>query len=220
MGRIQLNQPTYRLIPSAYPPIQIFEHLLDPDELDYAYELEGLTNDRLRDEAGDISLVAPGDRVVGPGTSPIMAAFTHVGVESRFSTGWFGIYYAGLSLETAIAESRHSRSRFLSATNEGPQTLMMRCYRCQINAELVDLRSDPEVHNPENFAYSQGVGLRLKREGEMGLVYKSVRHAGGECIGALKPTALTPPAIQTQHYQFHWDGQAIRHILAVEEIDL
>jgi hypothetical protein len=39
----------------------------------------------------------------------------------------------------------------------------------------------------------------------------------GECIAALRPKALTPPAIQAGHYQFHWDGNAISHVLAVSE---
>lgn len=119
MRKEDVISDTYRLIPSHYPPIALFENLLDPSELDAAYALESLTNDRLQDEVGNIALVPPEDRVTGPGTTAIMAAFTHVGVESRFTKGRFGVYYAGLDLDTAIAESKFSRARFMSATNEG-----------------------------------------------------------------------------------------------------
>lgn len=209
----EVHSNTYRLIPSHFPPIALFENLLDPAELEAAYALESLTNDRLQDEAGNIALVAPEDRVAGPGTTAIMAAFTHIGIASRFTDGRFGIYYAGLSLETAITESRFSRGRFLKATNEPPQILTMRCYHCELHAQLVDVRADPEVHNPDGFVYAQAIGRELKAQNKMGILYRSVRHAGGECIAVLRPKALKPPAIQAGHYQFYWDGNSIAHVL-------
>jgi hypothetical protein len=52
-----------------------------------------MTNPRLREEAGNLTLVPLEDRVSGPGTTPIMAAFTHLNPEgSRFSGGSFGVY--------------------------------------------------------------------------------------------------------------------------------
>lgn len=214
----EVHSNSYRLIPSHFPPISLFENLLDPSELEAAYALESLTNDRLQDQAGNIALVAPEDRITGPGTTAIMAAFTHIGIASRFTDGRFGIYYAGLSLETALAESRFSRARFLQATNEPAQMLTLRCYTCAVHTSLVDLRADPQVHNPDSFAYAQAIGRQLKAQNEMGILYQSVRHPGGECIAALRPKALTPPAIQAGHYQFYWDGHSIAHVLAVAEI--
>lgn len=126
ISRQFVDSDSYRLIPSCFPPIALFENLLDPEDLDAAYALESLTNDRLRHEVGNISLVPPEDRMTGPGTTPIMAAFTHIGAESRFTRGRYGVYYAGLDLETAIAESTFSRARLLSATNEAAQQLTMR----------------------------------------------------------------------------------------------
>ncbi len=218
MFNTDVHTNTYRLIPSHFPPIALFENLLDPNELEAAYVLESLTNDRLQDQAGNIALVAPEDRVTGPGTTAIMAAFTHTGIASRFTDGRFGVYYAGLNLETALAESRFSRARFLQATNESPQILTMRCYHCEVHTQLVDVRADPQAHNSDSFAYTQAIGWQLKAQNEMGILYQSVRHSGGECIAALRPKALTPPAIQAGHYQFHWDGNLIAHILSIAEI--
>ena len=206
---------SYRLIPSHFPPLAFFENLLDPNELEAAYYLESLTNDRLLDEIGKISLVSPEDRISGPGTTAIMAAFTHIGVPSRFTNGDYGVYYAGMSLATAMSESKFSRSRFMQTTNEGPRILTMRTYTCEVNASLVDVRHDPLVHNPNSFANSQELGRMLKDQNELGILYKSVRHSGGECIAALRPKALIPPAIQAGHYQFHWDGNTITHVLSI-----
>jgi len=218
MFNTEVNSNTYRLIPSHFPPIALFENLLDANELEAAYALESLTNDRLQDQAGNIALVAAEDRVTGPGTTAIMAAFTHIGIASRFTDGRFGIYYAGLSLETAIVESRFSRGRFLRATNESPQVLTMRCYNCAVHTQLVDVRADAQVHNPDSFVYAQAIGRQLKAQNKMGILYQSVRHPGGECVAALRPKALNPPAIQAGHYQFHWDGNSISHVLAVTEV--
>lgn len=214
----EVHSNTYRLIPSHFPPIALFENLLDPTELEAAYALESLTNDRLQDQAGNIALVAPEDRISGPGTTAIMAAFTHTGINSRFTDGRFGIYYAGLNLQTAITESRFSRGRFLKATNEPPQMLTMRCYICEVHTQLVDVRADPQAHNPNSFVYAQAIGRELKAQNEMGILYQSVRYAGGECIAALRPKALIPPAIQAGHYQFYWDGNLVTHVLAVAEV--
>lgn len=213
-----VNRETYRLVPSHFPPIPLFENLLDPDELDAAYALESLTNDRLRDQVGEIALVASEDRVTGTGTTPIMAAFTHAGVASRFTDGRYGVYYAGLDLDTAIAESTFSRARFMSATNEKPQILTMRCYQCKINTQLVDVRGDPKAHDPDSFSYAQALGAECKKNNEMGILYRSVRHNGGECIAALRPKAMLPPALQTAHYQFHWDGSQMTDVYELRKI--
>src|SRR5690606_15574123 len=45
-------RPCWRIIPSRFPPIQLFERVTEPEDLDAVFELEALTNPRLRDEAG------------------------------------------------------------------------------------------------------------------------------------------------------------------------
>ncbi|MCY4230848.1 MAG: hypothetical protein OXF26_08240, partial [Alphaproteobacteria bacterium] len=62
-------KPCWRIIPSRFPPVQLFERVTDSDDLEAVFELDALTNPRLRDEAGDIELVPPEDRISGPGTS-------------------------------------------------------------------------------------------------------------------------------------------------------
>lgn len=219
MDKLALQADTYRLIPTHFPPIQLFENLLDPDELEVAYALESLTSDRLRDQVGEISLVAPEDRITGQGSSPIMAAFTHIGIESRFTRGHYGVYYAGLSFETALAESKYSRARFLSATDEPAQVLTMRCYKCTADGTVVDLRNDSHIHKPNSFSYAQETADSLRSQNEMGILYSSVRNPGGESIAALKPSLLRAPAILAGHYQFHWDGSQISTVLEVKIIE-
>ena len=68
--------PCYRIVPSRFPPIALFEAVADPADLEAVFLIEAMTNDRLREDAGDLALVPAEDRVSGPGTSPIMTAFT------------------------------------------------------------------------------------------------------------------------------------------------
>src|SRR5690606_39962100 len=90
---LQPEWQAYRLVSSVFPPLSVFEDVLDPADLELAFAIEALTNDRLLDEAGVLQRVRPEDRVSGPGSSPVMAAFTHIGAANRFSDGSYGIYY-------------------------------------------------------------------------------------------------------------------------------
>lgn len=100
-----------------------------------------MTNDRLLDEAGDIQLVAPEDRLTGPCSSPVMAAFTHLGFGSRFTNGDFGVYYAADALETAISETIYHKEQEMAAACEESIELTMRCYVGDIALSMHDLRS-------------------------------------------------------------------------------
>jgi len=205
----------YRIIPSEYPPINFFEQLVDPELMEELYYLESLTNDRLRDEAGDIALVPAEDRITGPGTSPVMAAFTHTSPDcpSRFSDGSYGVYYASKTLETAIEETKYHRARFLAYTNEDAGEISMRVYIGKVIKPMHDVRGDSfeQLHNPEDWKASQALGQEMKAINSWGIVYRSVRDTGGECIAALRPPAVSIPK-QGAHLSYVWDGLGITDV--------
>jgi hypothetical protein len=200
----------YRIVSSEFPPINLFETLVDPDLMDELFYLEGLTNERLRDEAGDIALVDRDDRVCGPGSTPVMAAFTHIGVASRFSDGSFGVYYAAKTLHTAIEETAYHRARFLAYTREDAGEIDMRVYVGEVAKPLHDVRGADYVHlhDPDDWRPSQAFGLAMRAVRSWGIVYRSVRDPGGECIAALRPPAVTIPR-QGPHLSYVWDGARI-----------
>jgi hypothetical protein len=211
----------YRLVSSHFPPIDLFENVVDPQDLDIVFAIEALTNDRLRDEAGDLALVAVDDRISGVGTSPIMAAFTHIGSASRFTDGAaFGIYYGAKALNTAFAETIYHREQFLLATNEPDTELTMRCYINKVALPLHDIRGETftSLYN-EDYSAPQQLAKALREAGSNGLVYRSVRDVGGECVAAFRPKAVTIP-LQGGHYKYIWSGkkQKIEHILEVNLI--
>lgn len=164
--------PCYRIIPSRFPPVGLFDKVADPADLEAVFLIEAMTNDRLRDAAGDLALVPPEDRVAGPGATPIMAAFTHLNTEgSRFTDGSLGVFYDGRTVETAIAETKHHRIRFLAATAEPAQEIDMRVYAADLSANLHDIRGHTDSHaplyDPGSYAHSQPLATGLREAGPM-----------------------------------------------------
>ncbi len=208
-------QATYRLIPSRYPPINLFERISDPADWELLAELEGLTNDRLRDEIGNINLVPVHERIAGPGASPVMAAFTHVGFPSRFTDGSYGVYYAADRLDTALIEVAYHLERFLVRTSEEPFRSEYRTYVGTLAVELHDLRDGwPALHDAHDYAASQVMGRRLRDLGSNGVVYNSVRDRQGQCIGAFSPRAVGPVK-QGSHFFLRWDGRRVSQTFRV-----
>jgi hypothetical protein len=158
---VRLRWPKlFRIIPSKFPPINFFERIVAPEQMEAVWYLESLTNDRLRDQMGDVSLVAANERIAGPGASVVMAAFTHVGNPSRFSNGSYGVYYAARSLETAVRETAFHRARFLAATQQAPGEIDMRAYVGKPKEPLMDLRLPrfKHLHDPDDYTASQAFG--------------------------------------------------------------
>ena len=208
-------RPSHRLVPSRFPPVGLFDRVADPKDLDAVYALESLTNDRLRDEAGELALVPAADRIAGPGTAPIMAAFTHLNPEgSRFSDGAYGVYYCAQTLATALAEVRYHQERFLRRTGEGPLRLEMRLYLSDLDARLADVRRLTAYHDPDDYLPGQRLGRALRDAGKDGVLYRSVRHEGGLCAAVFRPRLLRP-CRQSTHYAFHFDGN---RVVAIDEL--
>jgi len=205
-----------RIIPSHYPPIDLFEGLYDDsDEQQELFELEAMTNDRLRQEAGDISLVPIEERLSGHGATPVMAAFTHIGFPSRFTTGNYGVYYAARHMDTAIAETAYHQTRFLRRTAETPCTVTMRAYLANVYADLHDIRERyTKSHHKTDYSAAQRLGARLRNTGSHGIVYRSARHRGGFCVALFRTSAIerrsgTVYTIQGPHFEYRFDGEAV-----------
>jgi hypothetical protein len=221
--QVPLLQPewqAYRLVSSAFPPLSVFEDVLDPADLELAFAIEALTNDRLLDEAGVLQRVRPEDRVSGPGSSPVMAAFTHIGAANRFSDGSYGVYYCASSLQAAITETAFHRARFLEATREGPLELTLRAYINHIVKPLHDVRDVAAVHDPsvDSYPVSQRFARRFRDADSWGLLYRSVRSPGEECAAVFRPPAVSIP-VQGPHLRYVWDGREISEVFRIARIE-
>jgi len=209
-------QQACRIVPTRYPAITLFDRVADADDFEALYALEALSNERAREEVGQIERVPRDQRIYGPGSGPIMAAFTHVNLlGSRFSDGRHGVFYAARERATAVAETCHHHGRFLAATKQGAMHLPMRLYGVAIDARLHDLRPagavPATVHDPDDYSAAQALGHRLHGAGSAGVAYRSVRHAGGQCVGLFRPRGASA-CHHAAYLLYAWDGEGFSDI--------
>jgi hypothetical protein len=202
----------WRIIASRYPPINLFERLsLNPGVWEALIELEQVTNPRVRDEAGDISLVPSDRRVAGPNASWVMAPFTHINRNgSRFSDGTFGVYYAAETLLTAIHETVYHFARIAADSNDPPRREDMRVLLGKMAASFDVLPEDrkAEILHKTSYVESRAFAIERRSAGSNGILYSSVRHDTGNCIAAFWPNVVGIP-IQERHLQYEWDGNQV-----------
>jgi RES domain len=204
---------SFRIIFARYPFVGIYDRIAEPNDIEAVIELERLTNVRVRDEAGDISLVSPKDRISGPGSTPIMAAFTHAR-QSRFSDGSYGIYYAARVLETAIAETVFHVELLYRSTSEQSADIDMRAYSARIDGVFDDLRSVVRTDSrldPHSYAASQPYARALQEADDTdGIVYPSVRDPHRrDCVGCFRPRSIRSCHLHG-YLTYRWDGLSQR----------
>lgn len=81
-------------------------------------------------------------------------------------------------------------------------------YLADVSAPLHDLRRARGFRaclDPLSYAASQALAERLLEAGSLGLVYPSVRHAGGTCLACLRP-ALVTNVRRDATYRFTFHG--------------
>lgn len=204
-----------RIIRSVFPPIDLFEDIADPADWPLLISAEQKTNPRIMATIGNIDLVPSERRVGGPGASYLMAPFTHVSPDrpSRFSDGSFGVLYVGDQFETALFETVYHHTLFMAQTHEAAGwTSQFREIILQVSADVHDLQGGGEhikaVLDPASYSASQGLAQHLRNAGSSGVMYPSVRHEGGICVGLFYPDCASRP-VQGRHLDYHWNGSRV-----------
>jgi len=220
-SRARVREDTHRLIASRYPPVGPFDDVArDKEEVAVAFLLESVTNDRLAPLSRRLSLLPPHEIVQGPGATMVMAAFLHANeAGGRFTDARLGAWYASFDVETAIAETLHHSTRRLRYSERAfPSSIQMRQLIGKIDCDLVDIRgrkeSEAALYDLNDYAAGQAFGIALRwpasGAGEDGIVYDSVRRAGGTNVCVYRPSLIILPVNQADHYEYRWDfsGQA------------
>jgi len=190
---------THRLIPSRY--IDKGETILarlteDPEDLNKLFELEGATNDRLLGEAGLLPGITVRELVFGLSYSHVVnAAFTHTSpLGNRFNGPERGAWYAGFSKKTSELEVAYHRSQELKEVRWAEREVFTYVgFLADFRGEFHDLRGATPFANcldPSSYKASQRLASELLEAGSAGVVYPSVRHAGGVCIGCFRPALV------------------------------
>ena len=201
-----------RIVRSAYPPIDLFEDIADPEDWPLLISAEQKTNPRLMDSIGNLDLVPPRRRVGGPGASYLMAPFTHTSSDrpSRFSDGRLGVLYIASDFETAVHETIHHHGRFMAATKQVPGwTSQFRELVMEVKGDLKDLREikAATLLDPDDYGPAQAFGAAVRVRNDQGIVYPSVRGCG-DCVGLFFPDLARAP-MQRRHLDYHWNGESV-----------
>lgn len=195
---------TFRLIPSQFPPIATFDVVTSAGDLEAVMELEGWTNDRLVVER--LNRLPRDQWVFGvANASIVMASFLHVSPDGmRFNTGALGAWYAALALSTAAAEVAHHLRREAVFRRRREIRRKYRTYAATLHGSYVDIRGPDAGHqdalSPGSYAASQSLGETIRASAHAGIIYGSVRHAGGTCVVAYRPRNVRDVTLST-HYE-------------------
>jgi hypothetical protein len=205
---------SWRIIPSRHPREDLFHRVAETKDRHAVTLLEEWTNPRFRQSDHDLKLLREGDRFPADCSVYVKAAFSHLS-RSRFGDGTFPVYYTAASLDTAIAETRYHRAKFMFATQEPPMNLRMRVLVSRIDGSLHDLRSRlreyADIYSKTSYVASQRFAAARWQEGSQGVVYDSVRHEDGTCAAVFSPGVIR--SCQPSGYlEYEWDGRRISAI--------
>lgn len=182
-------------------PEAAFERIADPEDIAAILEVIAATS---------LQRVAPADAAFGEGAGWVMAAFLRGGT-GRFNDQSSGAFYAAREEQTALAETRFHYARILRDAREGHVLFGARVLLADITAELLDIRgragSMPELYDPDPDRYgpAQRWAAEHRVRGADGVVYDSVRHAGGECLALFRPR-LVSACKAGDRLAYEWDG--------------
>ena len=200
-----------RLVPSRYPVAGLLDRVAAPADIEVLFELESWTNDRISTALGLLQAIPREEWVTGrPMASVVMAAFCHPREGGgRFSSGDRGAWYAGRTLDTAMAESIYHRTEELREVGGFETRVQMRVYLADFSARFHDVRAARPVYaplyDPRSYDRSQLFGRELLEHGANGIVFRSVRDPGGECMACFRP-ALVGNVRAGGHYELRWGG--------------
>lgn len=197
-------EDTHRLIPSKYSEEgTVLAELAGEDEklLRDLVSLDGATNARLLADEGLLAGISPHELVYGVSYANIVnAAFTHAApAGGRFNSGERGAWYAGLDLETSMAEVAYHKTRQLEEIAwEEEEVSTYDDYLADFEADFEDLTGGesrwkkylkPEPV-PACYAPGQNLATELLMGGGNGIVYPSVRQPAGDCVACFRPALV------------------------------
>jgi RES domain-containing protein len=208
--RLVRQLDTHRLVPARRGDSVLAGIADDDAHLQAIFDLDAATNDRLLAEHGRLPGIGPEELVFGvPHAAVVNAAFCHAHpLGGRFNGPDRGAWYAAFELATSQAEVAFHKSVALAEIGRFEDTVTYDDYLADVSASLHDLRRARGFRaslDPASYVESQALAERLLEAGSLGVVYPSVRRAGGTCVACFRP-ALVANVRRTKSYRFTWRG--------------
>jgi RES domain-containing protein len=207
---------TVRLVTSARLRDAVLKDLVGDEDLAALAEIEGATSNRLLAQDRGAGDVKPFQLVYDmPHAVFINASFAYAKPRepSRFNGADRGAWYASLDVDTGLAEVAFHASDFLAKTGVYEGVVDYTEMFASFAGEFVDLRPHPDhhcLHPDKAIGYPTGnaIAEAARARGINGIVYPSVRHAGGTCLVALSPHAVQS-VTQGGIYRLTWAGTPV-----------
>jgi RES domain-containing protein len=205
---------TIRLVASARLRDPVLGPLVDSgDELDLLAEIEGATSGRLVAEERGLGALSEDELVHGvPHAKFINASFAYAKPREpmRFSPADRGAWYAALAVQTCIAEVGHHLTKALADAGDFNAVVEYGEMLASMSGIFIDLRERPthpalDPDPVKGYTAGNAVAAQARAEGHNGIIYPSVRHAGGTCIAALWPNVVQS-VVQSSMIRLTWDG--------------
>jgi hypothetical protein len=209
-----VNKVAFRLVNSKFPPITLFDDVISKDDFETVYAVQALTNPRILNELGNLSLLSTNEIPFGiDGVNYVTAPFTHINPDgSRFSHGDFGVLYLADTINTAIKETLYHQEKYFQNVHDlHYDTVDMRCLKVTFSADVVDCLEVEGIYELDDYSLPRSLGAQLKKNAEQGFQYYSVRNQGSTCWGLFSPIYVST-AIQTKHFEFIFDGKSISKV--------
>lgn len=207
----------YRLVNSKFPPIAIFDDAADQDDFESLFAIQSLSNPRLQNEVGNITLIPQSEIPYGiKGCSYATAPFTHINKDgTRFSNADFGLLYLADTWDTAIEETKHHTQITLSNIQDLHfDVIVMRGLVAKFSGNLHDIRvnshdelNESPLYDLNDYSLAQAFGAKARGKHD-GLLYTSVRNPLADCYALYSPKKVHE-VIQSRHYEYVWDGSAV-----------
>lgn len=210
---VELAGTWFRLIPSRFPPVSIYERVAPEANWAMLHEVETLTNPRVRERR----MLTGTSRV--DDASPRLQNWNHAPFAYLNPEGtWLldpsiGALELSDSLQTALAASLRRRELFLGRTSEPPMDLDMRVLCTRVSGRFADLTGlDPSL----NQAARWRLGEEILQSDVDGALFSSPYRAAGRGLAVFNAGVLAR-SLQAEHFRFVWDGTRIRSIYSFED---
>jgi hypothetical protein len=203
------EQTWFRLIPSRFPPVDVYERLGEPRLRTAAQQIEVRTNPRLASKAR-IAHEADADH---GGTGRLQnwnhAPFAYKNPEGSYLLSpAYGVMEVVGDSRSALAFYLRRREVFLDRTDETAMALDMRMLHTPVRGNFADLAGmSPELAKEARWA----IGRELYESGVSGAFFQRADYPSTLFLAIFDPSVLEPSQ-QGAHYRFVWDGTAIRSI--------
>jgi len=203
---------TVRLVSTARLRPPVLERLVSADEAVALAEIESATSQRLVAEQRGAEGIGRDEFVHGvPYANFVNAAFAYWKPRepNRFNVTR-GAWYAALDVETCMREVVYHMTEFLARSGVLKGVVEYAEMFASMAGEFVDLRQAPDhpCLDPDpgkGYPIGNTLADAVRARGLNGVIYPSVRHAGGICIVALRPHAVQSVA-PGDVYRFEWAG--------------